>query len=97
MATFLTKSLETQAPLNSPHPLGVALALKVQNGSLSSSHHIQISGSWMEKGTKDGTKDMCQLSFKEGSPEVSHDTSDYILLARDSYMATFSSKESLKV
>lgn len=40
---------------------------------------------------------MCQLSFKEGSQELSHDTCGYIFLARDSYMATSDSKEDWKV
>lgn len=51
----------------------------------------------MEEETKDGKVGMCQLSFKEGSQELSHDTSGYILSARDSYIATSSSKEGWKV
>ena len=97
MVTLLRKIFKAHVPLNSLHPLDVALVLKAQNGSLSSSHHIQISGNWMEERTKDGTKGMCQLSFKEGSQELSHDTSGYILLARDSYIATSRSKEGWKV
>ena len=59
--------------LNSLPSLGVTFVLKVQNGSLSSSHYIQSSGNWMEEGTKDGKK-ACPSCLSQKIPKSCHMT-----------------------